>query len=117
MPQGLKPSRAKRDAARLKPCPSSRVCPQPVKAVPAVRAGLGRHFTSNPGLASWAKFNRPCWTACKFAVLTQTLKPSSYWPLFGTTEDVPRYKALFEIGSKQTDPDISFAVINNGRLA
>jgi hypothetical protein len=33
VPQGLKPSRAKRDAARLKPCPSSRVYPQPVKAV------------------------------------------------------------------------------------
>jgi hypothetical protein len=58
VPQGVKPSRAKRDAARLKPCPSSRVCPQPVKDVPAVPAGLGRHFTSNPGLASWAKFNQ-----------------------------------------------------------
>ena len=28
----------------------------------AVPAGLGRPFKSNPGLASWAKFSRPCGT-------------------------------------------------------
>jgi hypothetical protein len=32
-------------------------------------------FLSPPRTTSWAKLNRPYGTACKFAVLTQTLKP------------------------------------------
>jgi len=43
---------------------------------------------SPPRTTSWAKLNRPCGTACKFAVLTQTLKPSSVQPLCGTAEAV-----------------------------
>jgi hypothetical protein len=52
----IKPSTAKRDAARLKPCPSSRVCPQHVKprsAVPPVptagRGRLNQVFPPTPG--------------------------------------------------------------------
>jgi hypothetical protein len=47
------------------------------------------------GTASWAKFNRPSGTACKFAVLTQTLKPSPIRFLYGTAEAVPFVQSVF----------------------
>ena len=39
----------------------------------AVPAGLGRALESNPGLASWAKFSRPCGTEFGNRVLTHAL--------------------------------------------
>jgi hypothetical protein len=42
-------------------------------------AGLCRPLKFNPGLASWAKFNRPSGTECGNEVLTNALKPLRFW--------------------------------------
>ena len=52
---------------------------------PAVPAGLGRPCKSNPGLASWAKFSRPCGTEFGNGVLTHALKAgfAGWLPVWG----------------------------------
>src|SRR5580700_9122718 len=43
----------------------------------------------------------------------QGLKPWSYWPFSARLKSCPDTKHFFEIGSKQSDLDISFAVTNS----
>ena len=45
--------------------------------------GVGSERTNSPGgtVDITESFNRPCGTACKFAVLTQTLKARTYPPV------------------------------------
>src|SRR5580704_19578138 len=47
--------------------------------------------------------------------LTHALKPSSYWLFSARLKSCPDTKQFFEIGSKQTELDISFAVTNKAR--